>query len=754
MDVHKTLATKVGKKDHHTWQPQILTGSVASEKKKLLHLLQAPHVTVCDTIEAQLLELVQTRIAGETLSVHDTRESIRAEIGNQSNFDYGHWVYYPWSGQLVHVLTRSSWHELRTNRNRYLITDQEQRELRHKTIGVVGLSVGQSAAFIMGLEGIGGYFRLADHDRLELSNMNRLKAGVHQLGLNKAILAARQLYETDPFLELDVYTNGISDENIERFLLHPRKLDLLVEECDDLYIKLRIRELAREFGIPVVMETSDRGMLDIERFDLESNREIFHGLLPNVSAADVRNLSTKDKIPMFLAVAGVNSLSTRMAASLVEMEETIVGWPQLASSVNLGGAIVANTARRLFLENFRTSGRFFVDLTDALAESTTADLEEVEPFEVEIAEEARTPRQYPKRPAATKQLLPSPEEISYILEIARYAPSANNSQPWEFTWDRIRGLLLCRINQERAASFLNYENRDSLVSIGASLENIALTAPTLGLTAHIEICSGSDIVAMARFERTTEDTPDLFPYILTRQTNRRSGTRTPLTPQQRRAFVSAANPAKLQFLDSPADMKAIGELSAQCDQLRILSKKMHKELVAELRWSPREVTEKRDGIDLATMALTATDKAVLKVIKREDAMRVLGKLDLGNAIRNSSRESWTNASAAILITYPGRRANSSILGGRGLQRLWLTATKFGLFLHPYGFPGLFRRLGRRSALTPKEHATISRLCEKYRQLFCVTDTETEVLLLRVLHAEKPTAYSLRLDVDRILRTKN
>jgi hypothetical protein len=28
------------------------------------------------------------------------------------------------------------------------------------------------------------------------------------------------------------------------------------------------------------METSDRGVLDVERFDLEPDRPIFHGLLP------------------------------------------------------------------------------------------------------------------------------------------------------------------------------------------------------------------------------------------------------------------------------------------------------------------------------------------------------------------------------------------------------------------------------------------------------------------------------------------
>ena len=44
-------------------------------------------------------------------------------------------------------------------------------------------------------------------------------------------------------------------------------------------MKLLVREMARERRIPVLMETSDRGVLDVERFDLEPDRPIFHGLL-------------------------------------------------------------------------------------------------------------------------------------------------------------------------------------------------------------------------------------------------------------------------------------------------------------------------------------------------------------------------------------------------------------------------------------------------------------------------------------------
>ena len=60
--------------------------------------------------------------------------------------DYGVWVHYPWSRRLVHLVREEEFIELRTSRNRYKITAEEQEALAVRAVGIVGLSVGQSAA--------------------------------------------------------------------------------------------------------------------------------------------------------------------------------------------------------------------------------------------------------------------------------------------------------------------------------------------------------------------------------------------------------------------------------------------------------------------------------------------------------------------------------------------------------------------------------------------------------------------------------
>jgi hypothetical protein len=236
---------------------------------------------------------------------------------------------------------------------------RSQDRLARLRIGVVGLSVGHAIAYALALEGLCGELRLADFDTIELSNLNRIPATVLDLGLNKGTVVSRRIAELDPYLRLEVVPEGLTVANIEPFI---RGLDVVVEECDSLDFKLLVREAARRCRIPVLMETSDRGLLDVERFDLEPDRPLFHGLLGDVQSAELVGLSTRDKVPHILRILEPEQLSSRMAASLVEIGETLTTWPQLGSDVALGAATIAAAVRRLGRGENLPSGRVRIDL--------------------------------------------------------------------------------------------------------------------------------------------------------------------------------------------------------------------------------------------------------------------------------------------------------------------------------------------------------------------------------------------------------
>ncbi|MBW8806984.1 MAG: ThiF family adenylyltransferase [Catenulisporales bacterium] len=361
--------TTIGPADPHRFKPVLFHPTRPDDRAALSSLLNTGAVReVADTIESQLEELIRAREPGRAFDPEEMTAARRDQLEGAAAWDYGAWAWYPWSGRLVHVLPREEFRLVRTDRNRGKIDRPEQRRLLTKRVGVIGLSVGNSAAITLAQEGVAGAFKLADFDTLSVSNLNRLRAGVHQIGVNKAVLAARQMFEIDPYLDIEIFRTGLSEENMREFFLGGHgPVDLLVEECDTPWVKLAAREAARDLGVPVVMDANDRGLLDVERFDHEPHRPPLHGLLGALSAADCRDLTFEEKVRLVVAMVDASRISPALAASIPEIGRTLSSWPQLASGVALGGALVTEAARRILLGGPCPSGRFYVDLEELIA---------------------------------------------------------------------------------------------------------------------------------------------------------------------------------------------------------------------------------------------------------------------------------------------------------------------------------------------------------------------------------------------------
>lgn len=296
------------------------------------------------------------------LTFQEVTEAFHQEHATLDVARCGVYVHFPWSRRIVHIVHEEAFVAVRTNRNQNKITASEQAELSGKRVGIVGLSVGAAVATTMAMERIAGTIVLADFDTLDLSNLNRLQGGIADIGVNKAMLAARRIAEQDPFIRVAIYPDGITMQNLNTFLNHGgQPLDLVMEECDHLPTKLAVREASRTAGIPVMMESSDRGMLDVERFDLEPTRPLLHGLIPE-PLTDLEKLTGEERMKFISAIINYPATSQRLKDSFAQIGKTLSTWPQLASAVTLGGAVCTDVARRILLGQAITSGRYYIDL--------------------------------------------------------------------------------------------------------------------------------------------------------------------------------------------------------------------------------------------------------------------------------------------------------------------------------------------------------------------------------------------------------
>ncbi|GAB3665593.1 hypothetical protein GCM10027589_30290 [Actinocorallia lasiicapitis] len=332
-----------------------------SDTDLLRALLAGPApIEVTDTIEAQVGELLRADDHARFRAEDERAREIRRILGPRPE-TYGAWWWQPWRRTLTHVLPEPEYRKVRAARNHIKITEAERERLLGKHVCVVGMSSGAVVAHALALEGVGGVFTLMDPDVLALSNLNRLPYGVADLGVNKAVLAARRLHELDPYAEVIVRTDGWP-RGATAELFGGRPPDVIVEQCDDFHSKLAVRELARELRIPVLTSTCENGILDVERFDLEPDRPLLHGGLADRRSEDYTG-GPGDDVQGFLSdFLGSSVLNPRSATALRELGRSLTGWPQLASELALGAATATLAARRLLLGRPVPSGRHETDL--------------------------------------------------------------------------------------------------------------------------------------------------------------------------------------------------------------------------------------------------------------------------------------------------------------------------------------------------------------------------------------------------------
>jgi hypothetical protein len=196
------------------------------------------------------------------------------------------------------------------------------------------------------LQGGGRRIRLADMDRLALTNTNRVRTGVQNLGVLKAVLTAREIYQTNPYVKVEIFTDGLTPKNISSFF---KGLDIVVDEIDNLALKYLIREEAKKHRLAVVMaaDNGDNSVVDVERYDLDPNTPFFHGRMGKVTYAGLASLDKFGIGKMITKLVGPENVTERMQQSLLQMGKTIVSWPQLGGAALMNGSAVAYCVRKV-----------------------------------------------------------------------------------------------------------------------------------------------------------------------------------------------------------------------------------------------------------------------------------------------------------------------------------------------------------------------------------------------------------------------
>jgi molybdopterin/thiamine biosynthesis adenylyltransferase len=642
----------------------------------------------------------------------------------------GRWAYFPWRRVVVAVLGPKAFRAVRLDRNRNMITAEEQARLGELRIGVAGLSVGHVIAHTLGAQGLCGRLHLADFDGLELSNLNRVPATVLDLGVNKAHVAARRIAEVDPYLPVRVFETGLTAETVDDFL---DGLDIVVEECDSLDMKALLRLGARARGIPVLMATSDRGLIDVERFDAEPQRPILHGLLGELDISLLPGMSSRDKVPHILRHLEAERLSSRIAASMVEVDRLVSTWPQLAGDVALGATALAEAVRRIGLGEELRSGRVRIDVGGALDRLTEPEMARPQPD-----------------PPPDQGDLDLPGVTGVLAAAAIRAPSGGNVQPWYI--DVEPDAIAIRL-APHYTSAMDVGFRGSAVALGAALFNARVAAAAhhaLGPVTIAEQVDGAPLVATVRVgDGSDPGLATLYEPMLARESNRHHGSRRPVDSAVGDALrtVATLHGATLRMLSDDAEIAEAAAILAASDRARYLTPRLHAEMISELRW-PGDA-DPDAGIDVRSLEMDAGDLAVLDILRRPEVMAHLARWNGGTALGEDTYDRVMASGALAVVVVPGRTLTDYAVGGGAVEAVWIAAQTHGLAVQPVSPVFLYAHTDAElTDMAPDFADELARLRTEFGRLAGVTDGDSIALILRLATAG-PTSVRSRRSFDRV-----
>lgn len=584
------------------------------------------------------------------------------------------------------------------------LTEWEQLALRGKRVAIAGMG-GVGGLHLLTLARFGvGAFHIADLDRFELANFNRqVGATLSTIDRPKVEVLAEQARDINPALALQTFPAGVDEANLDAFL---DGVDLFVDGLDFFALDIRAKVFGRcrARGIPAVtaaplgMTTAwlvftPDGMSFEEYFRLEglpaekqyanfwlglAPAALQQGALVDPARLDLPGKRGPSTIAGCLLCAGVAGTE---AVKLLLGRDGVRPAPWYHQFDAYSGRLVSKT---LAGGNANPRQRRRLARGYALFEKLSA--------------------QSPAPPARTDGPV-----IERILDLARWAPSGDNTQPWRF---HIRGdrLVDIHVRDQSDHDVYDYNNgQPSVLSAGMLLECLRIAASRHGLRAdwayHGRFGGHDHLirVALVPDDAVTEDR--LLSYVTLRSVDRSPYRQTPLAPADKQALADAlGGELSVAWFESPAERGRIARINGRATDIRLRipeAFRVHQKIIDwERRHSPDRIPAGSLGLDAPTLILmrwSLGDWRRTAGLNRLPAATLAARLQMDY---RPGRHCAAHFMLARRVAPPhGSHEEGECLlrAGQAIQRFWLTATARGLSLQPavatliYAFYGRHRQ---------------------------------------------------------------
>lgn len=280
-----------------------------------------------------------------------------------------------------------------------------------------------------------------------------------------------------------------------------------------------------------------------------------------------------------------------------------------------------------------------------------------------------------------------------LIKAALFAPSADNSQPWQYSWEDDSLLLWRDPALSGEATDRSFVLTD--LAIGCVIENIRLGAAISGYQAQVTLLPQkvNDLLcARVSFIQSTQQadaqTLRLAEHISIRCTDRRFPFTGPIPEEVVQTLNNCSSDANIQ-ITTFTERKKIARLSAiikRAEAIRFKSAQLHAELFNTVQFNNLHPEQ---GMTTDMLGIEPPAKPFFRMISKWSAMDRLNTIGAANLIAARSVTLPVRLSPALCVLTTKRLGREAMLiAGQQMQRFWLTATASGLSVHPYAAPGV------------------------------------------------------------------
>jgi hypothetical protein len=466
------------------------------------------------------------------------------------------------------------------------------------------------------------------------------------------------------------------------------------------------------------MDTSDRLMIDIERFDLDPDYPIMHGMVDeNLDYDFLKSLKTsKDKLPYILPFAGIDQISDRMAASALELGTSITSWPQLATEVQIGGALAARKCRNIILNSETANGgRYYHEGNEELYTIPYVQFEK---------NRFSRKREVPISINDHKIKLTRNRLLESILQEAICSPSAANLQNWKFYINDDK--IIVSFERDYNASVFDTNSLYSYIGLSIVSSAISIIASKYGLRSDLRINPSDNLTIEIHFYHENIQIDWRYEYLKIRYTNRAQHANNKVK-HSILDKISTEFPSKnIHHFTQNSTIDQLEEVIGEFDSLRLLNTHTHNELFdTELNTSRYHPYQSQIGLYLEDLLLSSSDQIGVQISKRVEVMNYLKKVNLTGPFNKLSRSLGENKDSYVIITGKLSTTEEIFEMGKVILDYWIHCTRCRLSLHPITSPIPILNNLERSKCSPfrKQEDKIRHLQHRLLSLCSLQDQE-------------------------------